>query len=196
MEKFKPYAEIVYDYKNIKIPYNILLTANEWREKRESIIKRETNICQVCHNRCMDEYILKIVNNFVLNVPAIYDEIIIEKDYIDQFSGEIQFSYEETIIKLVEQSEPRIPHVHHKHYVLNHLPWEYFDDDLMLVCHICHSKIHETEIINVYSDHSKKQILKFEICSKCNGAGHLREYHYHQNGVCFSCNGVRYNLIN
>ena len=27
------------------------------------------------------------------------------------------------------------------------------------------------------------------ICPKCNGRGRISAYHYHQDGLCFACNG-------
>lgn len=33
------------------------------------------------------------------------------------------------------------------------------------------------------------QLTTTKSCYKCNGTGHIREYHYIQGGICFSCWG-------
>lgn len=35
--------------------------------------------------------------------------------------------------------------VHHRHYIDGKEPWEYEDQDLLLICDKCHGYIHETE---------------------------------------------------
>ena len=32
--------------------------------------------------------------------------------------------------------------IHHKHYIKGRKPWEYLPDEVMVVCHTCHSKLH------------------------------------------------------
>jgi hypothetical protein len=188
MIEYKPYSEILQEYQNRKIPYSVKLSANEWKAKREIIIERENNICQVCNNKCMDDILITFSWNFVKKVPATYEEVEIEKEHINVF-GITEFTYTDTTIQLVEQSIYCIPHVHHTYYVRNNLPWEYPNEALMLVCHTCHTKIHETEKIKVYLSNSKNELCEVTKCTKCNGAGYIPEYNYWQNGVCFQCGG-------
>ena len=32
--------------------------------------------------------------------------------------------------------------VHHRHYIKGRKPWEYLPEEVMVVCHTCHSKLH------------------------------------------------------
>lgn len=187
--EFKPYSEILEEYPNGKIPYSVLLHANEWKEKREEISQREKNVCQVCKSKCMDDLLFKISGNFVKPIAATYEEVEIEKEYKDVF-GDVEFKYIDFSIELVEQVNPKIPHVHHTYYLRNNLPWEYPEKDLMLVCHDCHNEIHKTQIIKVYMNNKKFELCDFNPCQKCNGTGYLPEYNYWQSGICFRCLGA------
>ena len=187
--EFRPYSEILAEYNDEKIPYSILLKANEWKEKKQQIANREKNICQICCNKCMDEFILKFVGNFVRHVPATYEDVDVEVDHVNIF-GEVDFTYNDIRIQLVEQDIPRIPHVHHTYYLRNNLPWEYPENDLMLLCHDCHDRIHQTQKIPVYMNNKKFELCNFTPCERCNGTGYLHEYDYFQNGICFKCNGA------
>lgn len=188
----KPYQEILAEYGNRTIPYSIRLSSIEWQERREVTIKRAKNICEHCNEKCMDDWLLKMSGNFGISVPATYEDVIVTNkvflhyEYID---------VEETVIQLVEQLIPKIPNVHHKHYVLGRLPWEYSDDELMLVCHTCHKEIHETQQIKVYKSESKDNFVEVRPCSKCGGVGFLSEYNHFQGGVCFKCQGERFENI-
>jgi hypothetical protein len=59
----------------------------------------------------------------------------------------------------------------------------------MLVCHKCHTEIHETSDIKVYKQNKDGEFLNLTTCKKCKGSGYLPEYNYFHNGVCFSCLG-------
>ena len=89
-------------------------------------------------------------------------------------------------------------HVHHKLYVKSRLPWEYPDSDLVTLCNWCHWELHEHTIIPVYQEEDNGELvnLNYTPCQRCNGAGVLPEYNHVENGICFKCNGSRYeNLI-
>lgn len=42
--------------------------------------------------------------------------------------------------------------VHHKRYIKGLDPWEYDNDDLITLCHYCHSRIHIGKIRKLQSD--------------------------------------------
>jgi len=86
-------------------------------------------------------------------------------------------------------------HVHHTYYLKDSLPWEIDENALETQCNSCHEKIHERTEIKIY----KKTVNGFvetdhkEIyCKKCDGSGYLNEYRHIQSGVCFRCNGQRF----
>lgn len=186
--EYRPYKEIASEFE-YRIPYAIRLTAIEWQTKREAIITRSNNVCEVCKQKCMDDWLPKISGNFVVMVPAIYGEVEVVNEY---FYGFDKYEVEETCIRLIEQAVPKIPHVHHKYYILGRLPWEYLDNELMLVCHTCHKEIHETQTIKVYKSESKDHYIEVKSCSRCSGVGFLSEYNHFKGGICFKCNGERF----
>ena len=82
-------------------------------------------------------------------------------------------------------------HVHHKYYQEGLLPWEYPDDALMTLCYKCHEKLHKDGIVEVLDKHGNN-IGHYHYCKRCNGAGWFPEYWYFQSGICFRCDGARY----
>lgn len=185
---YKKYSDLLDENQGTKISYSALLSAEEWQQKRIKIINRENNICQICHTKCMDDFLLKNSGSYLKLVPATYEDVDTEKERSGLYDN-LNFTYTSQELKLVAQKIPKIPHVHHKYYVLNNLPWEYPDEALMLVCHSCHSDVHQTEKIKVFTDSSLQNEIKFTPCQRCNGTGYLPEFDYFQNGVCFTCNG-------
>lgn len=86
-------------------------------------------------------------------------------------------------------------HVHHSYYQIGLKPWEYPLESLTTLCADCHKEIHENNLIKVLNqDGTLRAQLKLIPCDKCKGTGYLPEYHYYLGGVCFDCNGKRYDL--
>ena len=87
-------------------------------------------------------------------------------------------------------------HVHHKYYVIGNKPWEYPNDCLITLCSDCHEKLHHDGIVEipVYAIDSNGRKIKMEYtpCNRCNGLGYIKEYLYYKGGICFRCNGVKY----
>lgn len=54
------------------IPYNLLLSTNEWKEKRKEILKRDSFVCQICKKRetktFTKEGIKSIINSKEINI--------------------------------------------------------------------------------------------------------------------------------
>ncbi len=82
-------------------------------------------------------------------------------------------------------------HIHHKYYQQNKFAWEYPDDALITECWICHEELHKTEKIEC-RDANGKIIGMLNPCLRCYGAGYFPEYHHIYNGICFRCNGHKY----
>jgi hypothetical protein len=84
-------------------------------------------------------------------------------------------------------------HVHHKFYIKEKLPWDYEDSALITLCNWCHWELHEKSIIPIYKlVNNQLYELNYTPCNRCNGAGVFPEYKHVQNGICFKCNGNRY----
>ncbi|MBC8006365.1 MAG: hypothetical protein H7X84_12895, partial [Verrucomicrobia bacterium] len=71
------------------------------------------------------------------------------------------------------------------------LPWEYDNDALITLCWKCHEERHQNSTIKVL-DASLSPIEEYHYCKKCSGAGCFPEFSHVQQGVCFRCNGARY----
>lgn len=82
-------------------------------------------------------------------------------------------------------------HVHHKCYIENYYAWEYSNEALITLCQSCHEKIHENQEIPVYNSEFELQGY-YTYCKRCHGAGVFPEYSHVQSGVCFRCDGMRY----
>ena len=83
--------------------------------------------------------------------------------------------------------------MHHTLYIINRLPWQYDDEDLVTLCNSCHENLHNNENVKVYSE-QKFNILKFGFCDRCGGKGYFKEYRKIQGGLCFKCKGFGYNI--
>ena len=82
-------------------------------------------------------------------------------------------------------------HVHHKYYQFGNLPWQYPDEALVTLCWSCHEALHREEKVPCL-DENGNPISLLTPCSRCYGAGWFPEYNHVQNGVCFECNGAKY----
>lgn len=82
-------------------------------------------------------------------------------------------------------------HIHHKYYMKDLLAWEYKDDALITLCQTCHEYLHKNQEIPIFNN-AFEQIGNYKYCKRCHGAGIFPEYSHVQNGICFRCNGMRY----
>jgi 5-methylcytosine-specific restriction endonuclease McrA len=49
-KRFSTYADLLNQYQNNEIPYDILLQTEEWQKKRQEILKRDHYQCKKCNN--------------------------------------------------------------------------------------------------------------------------------------------------
>lgn len=83
--------------------------------------------------------------------------------------------------------------VHHRYYIFQNEPWEYHDNALITLCQTCHKMVHDTLPSLVYTQRDGiLRPMKFTPCTRCRGYGYLSEYNYVKNGICFRCEGVKY----
>lgn len=86
-------------------------------------------------------------------------------------------------------------HVHHKYYKTSLMAWEYPDESLVTLCWDCHEELHKNTLIPIFSEDEVEGYLT--PCYRCYGAGEFPEFNHIQSGICFRCNGERYEeLIN
>ena len=160
-----------------RIPYSELLSTLEWKEFRDSIVLRDGYKCRIC-----------LATNFSRPLNTQERAEFREKNL--QQTQDLDGLKIELAIPCCTTAA--ILHVHHTYYILNCLPWEYDSESLITVCQKCHNDIHKQETILVYKNSSKHEILILTACERCNGTGHLPQFNYYENGVCFACNGNRY----
>lgn len=78
--------------------------------------------------------------------------------------------------------------IHHTHYILRRMPWDYSNEHLITLCKDCHQKRHEQGSIPCYSSEGE-QLGLLKPCDRCSGSGYLPQYKHVQNGICFKCGG-------
>ena len=100
----------------------------------------------------------------------------------EQEGGYKLMEVEGSIVKVYSNKKLGLQ-VHHLHYVMGKLPWEYSDDQMLTLCRDCHAELHQKEEIPVFCS---------GVCAKCGGSGFLPEYSHVWDGVCFECSGTGY----
>ncbi len=165
------------EIKNSKyISYEEKLNTLEWKNIRDKILKRDSYRCTKC---------LKNANSLAwwLNKSSPFEIFF-------RYPNEIEKKY--MADSIIHETEMVVLHVHHKYYIKNYLPWEYDNDSLVSLCSDCHKFIHLSTKIYIYENDLLQNPELLIPCEKCAGTGYLPEYHYHRNGICFSCNGNRF----
>lgn len=161
----------------IDISYEDLLTTLEWRKRREEIIVRDRRRCRRCNK---------------METLIHHDDLTNKKVALWLIPELINNGHIERIeSKIVVAKKPYHLHVHHKYYILDTVPWDYKNDALITLCQWCHWKVHKENTIPVFAKNEDK-LIELEVCDRCNGAGRLPQFQYVQNGVCFKCEGHRY----
>lgn len=212
------FEDLLRKYSSYKrIPYSELLSTTQWGEKREIILKRDFEECQKCYkakpstNYFDDcEHFFRIRNKF--KRPGKKFKSYAWKDKVWYFTGEdididelfnvyeptVSVIYRNTGSKfkaiLMPVTSPFVLHVHHKYYIEDALPWEYEDEALVTYCNNCHLKWHEDNEVEMYTMYGNKLINPNTLtkCTRCFGAGFFEEYIHVKNGICFECNGERF----
>lgn len=170
---------------NQHIPYQTLLGTQEWKAKRDAIVKRDGEKCTKCGCKPTVNVWHDGKMYYLLYVPSDPKDLI-EIGGIkyrgDAFGDDIHQLYAAVVL-----------HVHHLYYINSCCPWEYDNDALVTLCNDCHLEIHKKETIPVYRIESGSRIeIPVETCSRCHGAGYFPQYKNVENGVCFQCKGRRY----
>lgn len=162
-----------------QITYSDLLQTDEWKLRRNEILKIDDFYCKKCGFSETLWHKGKLIS---------FDK----SKYVDTL-----FQGQKLVANFPFESDRNIYlHVHHIHYILGRLPWQYTDKELTTMCNWCHWELHQNEQIKVYeeTDHGLRMV-NLKTCSRCNGAGFFPEYSHVQAGVCFKCNGARYDEL-
>ena len=188
-----------------KIPYSRLLETREWHYKRSLIIQRDSDKCSSCHNKTT-EYLLG--NHiwwfeYIKNIKQPNDKFWEKLDYYEKLLGDkfvgisaTDDDYEyvpEEMDTVVVVDKQYYLQVHHKHYVEGKLPWEYPNEYLITLCNWCHFELHQKQVIPVFIEIKGKLFeKKITPCLRCHGAGIFPQYKHIQDGICFRCDGAKF----
>ena len=184
------YNDLVIEKNNIgeHITYLDKLSTIQWKNKRNIIINRDNNCCKICK----EKETLNIDGEGFRDMAKEEKENFLDQYYSDKKNKEsIEFGFKPAI-PMVKVDKVMYLHVHHTYYINNKLPWEYSNDSLITLCQECHQKIHENSDIPVYLDDRMLTEMELTKCSRCKGSGFLEQFHYYLNGVCFRCDGNKY----
>lgn len=186
------YEELIKLYETDNyIPYAQYLRTNLWKSKRLEILDRDNFRCRKCGG--YETVITKKSNYSDANKT---EEVDIDWSRIIGISWTDLNGDERWSSPLRPEGKPDKPYniqIHHKKYILNRLPWDYGNEDLISLCNYCHSEEHKINVIPIY-DENEKEILDFQNCERCNGQRYFPEFKHIQGGVCFKCGGTGYDL--
>lgn len=186
------------------ITYSEKLNTLEWRNIRNYIVSRDNYLCSNCGSSPTEYQNGKPVRKKTKKEVQEYKNYLgklwfnsVKEEYKDEYNPKNPpwFLQQKIRVPLNIEENPIILHVHHKYYILNNLPWEYPKESLITLCHNCHQNIHDRIKTPVYLDKSKTKEIETKICEKCNGSGYLPKFHYYESGICFSCHGNKYMVV-
>lgn len=194
-----PYKELLENHSNVKedITYSDLLNTNEWKKFRDEIEDRDNHLCVHCGIKAETAETLLTQDEVIANREEITFShfILLENKLIVETRLADEGYHYRPIIKLLTPIS-KYKHVwleiHHSYYIKNHLPWEYDAKVLKSLCRDCHQKEHENLELIEYNDVTRTEFTLLKTCSKCIGTGHLPQYDYFKNGLCFECYGAGY----
>jgi len=173
------------------IPYGQYLRTNLWKTKRLEITDRDSFKCRICGG-----YETTLRKASVQTNLGVVENVKLEwSDTLTIIWTDMNGNEKVSTLKKPEgvPDKPYNIQVHHKKYILNRLPWEYDNEDLITLCNYCHTKEHEQNDIPIYNEQG--QITSnYLFCDKCGGTGYLPQYKHVAGGVCFKCKGARFSI--
>ncbi|MBB6611105.1 HNH endonuclease [Pontibacter sp. Tf4] len=173
------------------IPYAQYLRTCNWKSKRLEILDRDSFRCQGCGGYETENK--QIVDVFGMKSSSKH---LLWKDTKVIHWTDLSGNKRSSTLNIPE-GKPDKPYnlqVHHKRYVQNRLPWEYDNEDLIVLCNYCHKQEHDNTEILVF-DELGNNIKDYGKCGKCGGTGYIPEYNQVQGGVCFPCHGAGVNIL-
>lgn len=149
----------------------------------------------------IDEEIEKNISNELLKFEPYMREAM--RSYLKSYASPRRLIISKLIEKKIKASihslelntfnwsEVKNLHVHHKYYQMGKLPWDYPNEALVTLCWSCHEDIHKKEKTK-WLDENGQIVGLLTPCPRCFGAGDFPEFNHIQNGICFRCNGAKY----
>lgn len=162
------------------LTYSQYLIVAEWKQKKEEINKRDNYYCTNCGKA------ETIIIPHAKKEGVIHHVWLEDDEVIDLGKGNFTIGP-----KIVFSDKHYHLEAHHTRYILNRLPWDYKNEDLITLCNHCHTEFHQHNKVPVYSEDELIE-LEYEPCPNCNGTGYIPEYKHVQAGICFQCNGEKY----
>jgi hypothetical protein len=173
------FKELLAEVGELNLKYEDLLRTSEWLERRSEILKNDDFYCNICGR-----------SETMWHAGKLYS--FDKSKYVDTVINGNRITADGPVI-----SEKKIYlHVHHKFYVRGRLPWEYSDKELTTLCNWCHWTLHQTEEVKFFQEINHKLVeLNYTLCKRCNGAGIFPQFSHIQAGICFACEGARFEQL-
>ena len=209
--------------------YNEQLQTENWKIKREQIIKRDNSSCTACgvvRNKLLglsrkfeinnytqikekefffqkvkglsNKTLMTVKKGFVISCDFIGSEVSLPDledlnfaaQWLESENPEVSGKYRYVCFHKSTQIKDMYDlNVHHKHYTIGKMAWQYDNEALITLCASCHKEEHAKNKTPVYNEKGDFQTYA-ENCSKYLGSGVLSEYNYYMNGICFGCMGT------
>lgn len=212
-DDYIPYSTLKKNHSSYgRIAYRKLLYTKEWDKKRKQILERDKYTCQSCEKKKPHRFDKKsllglfrpktetIEWSVVDSNRVIAEELsegkywLVDKEKFNNLNTYSGFKYVKASVGgvLIDANSFKL-HVHHKIYILNILPWENFEKDLITLCNKCHRRVHSKEVIkSYYRLGNTLELIDNEDCQRCDGGGYIPKYDHVENGICFKCYGGLY----
>ncbi|MFD3003488.1 hypothetical protein ACFS7Z_24230 [Pontibacter toksunensis] len=142
-----------------------------------------------------DDVFCRLIATVVLPVRLSYPKDITDETALRVEKQKTQELYLKSLtpkeLKEIRWIDTKSLHIHHRYYQVGKLAWEYPDLALTTLCWECHEKLHAETEIDVLTEQGEI-IGHRKVCVRCHGAGWFPEYNHVKEGVCFRCNGRRF----
>jgi len=121
-------------------------------------------------------------------------DLFVDPKQIVEYERKLKLEIMDLLYTELTWLELRNLHIHHKYYQQGKLAWEYPNEALTTLCWHCHEELHKSTTVP-FLDEAGNNIGEMTPCSRCFGAGIFPEYNHVQDGICFKCNGNRYDEL-
>ena len=145
----------------------------EWEEKRKEILLRDNFTCQICNTfnpqvgivelETFDKMFIELheyessPNNSTYKISSSKTRLNIEIDFDDNW----------LVLPVLQ--------IHHKRYVEGKENWDYLNEDLVTLCKLCHTVLHNTQEIPHFDSSNKIVCYKKHIPNE-DYSGHNHNY--------------------
>jgi len=124
---------------------------NTWKEKRQIILRRDNFTCQLCRQFNPELGRVEFLSSSTgemefheyFNHPNPFEAEYIISQSLTGYTFEINFGNCWPVFPIMQ--------VHHKKYIDRRERWDYDDEDLITYCKTCHTNLHLTKSIPIYS---------------------------------------------